>query len=310
VSVKLATLVTLWKGREVLCGLEIELSTKGDEHHFFLGGDGFRGNWRSKPAVENFFEKGSPEGQRHNENHKTGKSDGGGLTLEKGCKVNGVGLVHEIDPIGERAHQSQKRAEDGNFQPKSGGSCDDEKASDAGQKIDEDVTTGKLVDKQSKWVEAQACEETSALQEPLLRSLRVLGVPSSEDHPECEFGQTTETTAAENPLAADGVEIKKDDAGEKSDSKGGSQKTGGAPAEIGPDKERKKSEELKDQGEVPPRSVQIEKIVVDGKKAKTGQADEESSVHRLQTGFPRADEIDEMSEPVHRVQPSEATHDP
>jgi hypothetical protein len=104
VTVKLTTLVTLWKGGEVLCGLKIKLSAKSDEHHFFLGGDGFRGNWRSEPAVESFFEKGSPEGQSHNENYKTGKSDGGGLTFEKGGKVNGVGLVHEINPIGERAH--------------------------------------------------------------------------------------------------------------------------------------------------------------------------------------------------------------
>ena len=111
-------------------------------------------------------------------------------------------------------------------------------------------------------------------------------------------------------MAADGMEIKKDDAGEKSDSQGGGQKTGGAPPEVGPDEKRKKSEELKDQAEVPPCGVQVEKIVVDGKKTKTGEADEESSVYRFQAGFPRADEIDEMSEPVHRVEPSEATHDP
>jgi hypothetical protein len=88
------------------------------------------------------------------------------------------------------------------------------------------------------------------------------------------------------------MKIEKDDAGEKSDSQGGGQKTGWAPAEVGPDEKRKKSEELKDQGKIPPRGVQVEKIVVDGKKAKTGKTNEESSVHRFQTGLPRADEID------------------
>ena len=186
-TVKLATLVTLWKGREVLCGLEIELSAEGDEHRLFLGGDGFRGNWRSEPAVQNLFEKRAPEGESHDENQKAGKSNGGGLTFKEGGKVNGIGLVHEIDPIGERANQSQKRAEDGNSCPKSGGSCDDEKAGDASKKVDEDVTAGKLIDKQSKGVEAEAREEAFPLEEPLFQTFRGLGVPSSEDHSECEF---------------------------------------------------------------------------------------------------------------------------
>jgi len=187
VTVKLTTLVTLWKGGEVLCGLKIKLSAKSDEHCFFLGGDGLRGNWRSEPAVENLFEKRAPEGESRDENQKAGKSDGGGLTFEKGGKVNGVGLVHEIDPIRKRADQRQKRAEDGNFCPKSGGSCDDEKAGDTGQKIDEYVAAGKLVDKQSKGIEAKSREETSPVQKPLFQSFRVLGMPSSEDHSECEF---------------------------------------------------------------------------------------------------------------------------
>jgi len=187
VAVKLATLVTLWKGGEVLCGLKIELSAKSDEHRFFLGGDGFRGNRRSEPAVENLFEKGAPEGQRRDQNHKAWKSNGGGLTFEDRGKVNGIGLVHQIDPIGERADQCQKRAEDGNSCPKSGGSCDDEKAGDASKKVDEDVTAGKLIDKQSKGVEAEAREEAFPLEEPLFQTFRGLGVPSSEDHSECEF---------------------------------------------------------------------------------------------------------------------------
>jgi hypothetical protein len=94
VTVELATLMPLWKGGEVLRGLKIELSAKGDEHRFFLGGDGFGGNRGSHPSVKYFFEAPTPNSQPSGNEEKAWNRNPRRLILEVRGEVNGIGLMN------------------------------------------------------------------------------------------------------------------------------------------------------------------------------------------------------------------------
>ncbi len=112
---KLATLMTLWKGGEVLRGFEIELPAEGDEHRFFLGGDGFGGNRRSQPAGEYFFEASAPNSQSSGNEEKAWDGNPRRLILQGRGKVYGIGLVNQVDAVGKGACQGKTLAQVGNF---------------------------------------------------------------------------------------------------------------------------------------------------------------------------------------------------
>ena len=61
------------------------------------------GGLGGEPRVEEFFDQGAPKRKNDGEKKEGGDGDRGGFVFEEGGKVNGVGLVDEIDPVGKRS---------------------------------------------------------------------------------------------------------------------------------------------------------------------------------------------------------------
>ena len=67
---------------------------------------------------------------------------------------------------------------------------------------------------------------------------------------------------------------------------------------------------MDDEAEIPPGSVEVEKIVVDPKKAQSAQADSESPIDWFEAGLKGTEQVNEVSEPVHRIEAKKAVGDP
>ena len=67
---------------------------------------------------------------------------------------------------------------------------------------------------------------------------------------------------------------------------------------------------MNDEAEVPPGGVEVEKIVVDPKKAQSAQADPKAPIDWFEAGLKGTEQVNEMSEPVHRIEAQKAVGDP
>jgi hypothetical protein len=106
------------------------------------------------------------------------------------------------------------------------------------------------------------------------------------------------------------VEVEKIDASKETERDSQDEEWNGPKFSQSRHENREKGKKLNDETEVPPSGVEVEKIVVDPEEAKPTEADPESPVEWLKAGLERADEVDEVSKPVHGVEPSEAVENP
>ena len=131
-----------------------------------------------------------------------------------------------------------------------------------------------------------------------------------QHHAKSELRHPAQAAATEDELATDRMHIEHHVAGSEAEQHRGQKKWGRTPFAEGPKQKREQGKQLDDQAEVPPGGVQVEKIPVDPEKTESAQADPETPVQRLHFGLKRAEEINKVGEPVHRIKANQSAGDP
>ena len=196
-------------------------------------------------------------------------------------------------------------AQVGNVCPKSRCTSHNQKAGDASEEVDRNVAVRHLIHGEGNRVEKEAGKKAASLKQPRFEAVWIASKPDAQNHPECKLGQPAQAATTKDVLTTGGVEVEKIDASEKTERDSQHKEWNGPKFSQSRHENREKGKKLNDETEVPPSSVEVEKVVVDPEKAKPTEADPESPVERLKTGLERADEVDEVSEPVHRIETGE-----
>lgn len=201
-------------------------------------------------------------------------------------------------------------AEIGNVCPKSRGTSHNQKAGDASEEVDRNVAVRDLIYGEGDRIEKEAGKKAASLKQPRFEAVWIASKPDAQNHPKCELGQPAQATTTEDVLTTGGVEVEKIDASKETERDSQDEEWNGPKFSQSRHENREKGKKLNDETEVPPSGVEVEKIVVDPEEAKPTEADPESPVEWLKAGLERADEVDEVSKPVHGVEPSEAVENP
>jgi hypothetical protein len=182
-----------------------------------------------------------------------------------------------------------------------GDAGDDQETTRTSGKIDKDVSETVVVEPERSWIKQESEGQSGAAKKKPFGAFRRSAMPHAEDHAQGELRQPANGEAAENPQPMLGINEKHDIARRESEGAGEEQETPwpdflGAPKEQGKDQIK-----LNQHGEVPPGGIEVHEVHRDIDEAQSEQAQDNATVHGLETRDERREEVNQMRDPVHGI---------